>query len=90
MNKKEISIIMTSSIISVIIAILGGILWDENKIISIITILMASILLFFLLYLAQIKTNEENIKNMREEFKKIKEKLIISERLNRLELKVFK
>ena len=75
MNKKEIFLLISSSIISIILANLGAIVWNENKIISVISILMAFTLIYFISYIIQIKTNEEKIKEI-EEWKEMKEELL--------------
>jgi len=75
MEKKEIFLLISSSILSIILANLGAVVWNENKIISIITILIAFISIYFVSYIIQIKNNEDKIKEI-EEWKDSKEELL--------------
>jgi len=61
MEKKEIIWLVISSIIPIILANFGVFIWKEDKIISITTILIAFISIYFLFYSNQIRKNKDEI-----------------------------
>ena len=64
-NKKIIGF-LASTIIPIALLNLGISIFNKEKIISMITILISFISIYLLYYSLQIKTNEEAIKNLRE------------------------
>lgn len=73
-NKKVVGWII-SAIFSLILINLGIRIWDQEKVIATITILIGTISGFFFYYAIQIKTNEKKISNI-EEWIESKEELL--------------
>ena len=65
-TKSKIIFLIINAILSFILANLGFLVFNENKAISILTILIAFILLYFSFYTYQIRKNEKEIKELKE------------------------
>jgi len=74
-KNKQIFFWITNAIFSIFTTNLGVYIFDQNKVMSLITILNGIVLFYFFYYSYQIKTNEENIKDIKDWIKEKEEVL---------------
>jgi len=76
--------VIISTIISIVIIDIGAVMLKEFKdkpLIGALIIILGFLLLYFSFYTSQIKTNQDDINDLKEEIKKIKEHEIVKEKI---------
>lgn len=80
-TKSKIIFLIIDLIFAIILTNLGLFVYKENKAISVLTILISVVLIFFSFYAIQIKKNEKKIESLEEQIKDINKNIELDEKL---------